>query len=114
MKLTLPHYFKYIGLILILISFIYELNRTPLNFSKGYSSFVLPLFFILISKNKNKSVNKGSTFLFSFLLTWFLARFLSHFLHFKLDIHLFAVIVLSISIIIVYIQLLWAKISINV
>jgi len=109
MRISLPHYFKYIGLILIIISIVYNLNRIPLNFSKGYSSFVFPLFLILISKNKKKSIDKGKIFLFSFLLTWFISPWLYRFFHFKLDINLFAIITLLITIIIVYLQLIFTK-----
>ena len=57
MKKLLPYYFKYIGLLIVFISIVYELIRTPLNFNKGIFSICVGLMLIIVSKNKVE--NKG-------------------------------------------------------
>ena len=94
MKKLLPYYFKYIGLLIVFISIVYELIRTPLNFNKGIFSICVGLMLIIVSKNKVENTGGENIFFPSFLITWFLFIVSNSILETPIEVNLFILIYL--------------------
>ena len=94
MKKLLPYYFKYIGLLIVFFSIVYELIRTPLNFNKGIFSICVGLMLIIVSKNKVENKGGENIFFTSFLITWFLFIVSNSILETPIEVNLFILIYL--------------------
>ena len=106
MKILIPSYYKYIGLLIVVSSIIYEFNRSVFDIDKGLFSINVGLFLILISKKERKNTDVGDVFLISFFFSWLVFLFLDNFILFELNTGMFITIVLFLSI---AIRFFWLK-----